>query len=249
MDAQHNRYLWPSITLLALTLLVTSAAAAADAAAQDDTAQWQPQDSIRAVAEAHVEAKFAHGSGTTQARAADLDPRLKLAVCDRPLQAEMPYGHARNVRVTVRVTCPAEPGWRIHVPVEVVTVSRVVTLKRALGRGSIVTADDLTLTEARLGRLGHGYFASIDDVIGQRLRRPARAGSVLVPAQLETPPAIRRGQSVMIVANAQGIGVKMRGTALSDGTIGQIIDVENASSGRRIEGIVRSARAVEILLH
>lgn len=40
----------------------------------------------------------------------------------------------------------------------------------------------------------------------------------------------------------------MAGTALMDGAVGQRIRVKNTSSGRIVEGIVRSREHVEILL-
>ena len=214
-----------------------------------DAPQWQSADSIRAAAQSHVEASVAGRSNTTRVQAATLDSRLRLPACSAPLSTETPYGRTRGTRITVRVSCTDDQGWRIHVPVETVTIGLVVATSRALARGTVLTREDLIVTESELGRLGHGYFPDPANVIGQHLKRPMPAGSVLTPAQLEAPMIIRRGQIVTIVAGSGGFGVKMRGEALEHGSIGQIIDIENSSSGRRVQGIVRSARAVEILLH
>lgn len=210
--------------------------------------QWQSPESIRAAAQAHVAAFDTNKGSRTRIQAAKLDSRLRLPACSDPLLAEMPYGRSRGTRVTVRVSCGAEQSWRIHVPVEIVTVGRVVATTRALARGSVLEREDLVITETELGPLGHGYFLDPANVVGQRLKRPMPTGSILTPAQIEAPAVIRRGQIVTIVANSQSIGIKMSGKALANGAIGQIIDIENVSSGRRVQGIVRSARAVEILL-
>jgi flagella basal body P-ring formation protein FlgA len=42
--------------------------------------------------------------------------------------------------------------------------------------------------------------------------------------------------------------VRMAGTALADGAEGQRITVRNLSSSREVEGVVRSAQTVEIML-
>lgn len=240
--------------LLMLAALVVWGAGQSTASAGEqstqEAAQWQSHDSIRAAAQAHAEASF-NGSGSgsqTRIQAANLDSRLRLPACAEPLRTESPYGQTRGNRVTVRVSCPGEKTWRIHVPVEIVTLGSVVATARALARGSVLTREDLALTRTQLGQLGHGYFLDPTNVVGQRLKRPMPAGSVLTPAQLEAPAAIKRGQNVTIVANSRGIGIKMNGTALQNGAIGQIIDIENTSSGKRVQGVVRSARAVEILL-
>lgn len=216
--------------------------------ASEDASEWQPADSIRSAAESHVAASDANGGSRTKIRAAALDARLRLRACPEQLHTETPYGRTRGNRVTVRVSCAAEPGWRIHVPVEVDTIGLVVATGRTLARGAVLQRADLVLSETELGRLGHGYFLDPALVVGQRLKRPMPGGTVLTPALLEVPAVVKRGQTVTIVANSAGFGVKMTGKALENGALGQIIDIENATSGRQLQGIVRSARSVEILL-
>ncbi|MGD2167574.1 MAG: flagellar basal body P-ring formation chaperone FlgA [Gammaproteobacteria bacterium] len=210
--------------------------------------EWQSHDSIRAAAQAYVEASLTGKGDRTRVQAAKLDARLKLPACADPLHTESPWGQSRGNRITVRVSCPGARNWRIHVPVEIVTFGNVVATARALARGAVLRREDLAFVETELGRLGHGYFLDASNVVGQRLKRPIPSGNILTPAQLETPPAILRGQNVTIVANSGVFGVKMNGKALENGAVGQVIDIENASSGRRVQGVVRSARAVEILL-
>lgn len=210
--------------------------------------QWQSAESISAAAQRHVAGGGATPGAADQIEVAALDPRLKLPACDEPLQTETPFGRSRGSRITVRVSCNAAANWRIHVPVEIKRIGHVVATTRALARGSVMQLSDLTTVESELGQLGHGYFLNPANVSGQRLRRAVPAGSILTPAQLEAATVIQRGQTVTIVANSGGLGIKMSGKAMANGAVGQIIDVENTSSGKRVQGIVRSARAVEILL-
>jgi flagella basal body P-ring formation protein FlgA len=85
-------------------------------------------------------------------------------------------------------------------------------------------------------------------VLGKKIRRAVNAGEPILPNLLLTPPVIRRGQTVTLKAGASRMSVSMAATALSDGGLGEVIDVTNDSSGRVVQGIVRSARVVEILL-
>jgi len=59
--------------------------------------------------------------------------------------------------------------------------------------------------------------------------------------------AVKRGQSVTLIADAGGITVRMAGRALNDGLVNERIKVQNLSSGKTVEGIARSAQVVEIV--
>jgi flagella basal body P-ring formation protein FlgA len=93
-----------------------------------------------------------------------------------------------------------------------------------------------------------GYLTSPEALIGQRLRQQLTAGRIITPQVLQADNIIRRGQSVTLIATAGGINVTMSGKSLMDGALNQRIRAENLSSGRVIEGIVRSREHVEILL-
>ena len=241
-----------AIACCGANLLMQSAApnepASQQIAGGDTQEKWHSLDAIAEAAQSHIEATRGGTRANTQVAAARLDSRLRLAQCPVDLQTETPWAASRNGRVTVRVSCIAEPSWRVHVPVDVIVTAEVATSARALPRGAIVSEQDITMTRMELSSLGHGYFADLRHVVGQQLKRPLSPGAVLTPALLENPAVIRRGQSVTIVASGSGIAVKMQGTALGSGAIGQIIDIRNNSSDRRVQGVVRSARTVEILL-
>jgi flagella basal body P-ring formation protein FlgA len=82
-------------------------------------------------------------------------------------------------------------------------------------------------------------------LVGQRLRTPLSAGQPLTRDALAPAPLIRRGQQVVILAHAAGIEVRMMGVALTDGRIEDHIRVQNVSSQRVVEAIVRSDSMVE----
>jgi flagella basal body P-ring formation protein FlgA len=99
-----------------------------------------------------------------------------------------------------------------------------------------------------LQTLTGGYLTSPEALIGQRLKQQLTAGRIITPQVLQADNIIRRGQSVTLIATAGGINVTMSGKSLMDGALNQRIRAENLSSGRVIEGIVRSREHVEILL-
>ena len=59
---------------------------------------------------------------------------------------------------------------------------------------------------------------------------------------------IHRGQQVTLIAGSEGFQVRMNAIALSDGRISERIRVQNLSSQRVVEGVVRSDSVVEVPL-
>jgi flagella basal body P-ring formation protein FlgA len=211
-------------------------------------AEWQSLESIELAAEKHVTATAKPGGVRSIADADPLDPRLKLPACAGDLQTSVPYGDPRGARITVEVACTGVEAWRIYVPVRLESFGAVVVATRALPRDAVLTLADLSIEERALSRLARGYVAKIEDAVGLKLRRAVPGGAPILPTALASPPLVERGQLVTLQAATGGISVAMTGTALQDGARGAVIDVENGSSGRRVQAIVRSRRVVEVLL-
>ena len=124
--------------------------------------------------------------------------------------------------------------------------SDVVVTLRPLGRGEAVTADAVTVVTRELDSLPSGYFRSPAEVEGRIAQRTLGAGEVLLPTTVRPPAVVHRGQSVTVVARSGGFAVKTAGIALADAGIAERVRVRNASTGRLVEGIVRSGDTVEV---
>ncbi len=210
--------------------------------------QWQASTDIIAVAEAHVREMTGNATGKTAVAAGTLDPRLRLARCDRALEAFVRRGTQVQPRTIVGVRCTGAKPWKVYVPVDIVTTATVYTARQTLPKGHLLTVADLATDERDVSRESNGYFTSLDTLLGQRLKQQLIAGRIITPALLQADNLIRKGQTVTLLAAGGGINVTMIGKSLMDGALNQRIRVENLSSGRVIEGIVRSREHVEILL-
>jgi len=193
-----------------------------------------PVDRLRAAAEAA--APFSPAT-------ASLDPRVQVARCSGPLLTELTS--VQPQQATVQIRC-AQPRWQLYVPVRATGDSLVVVLKRSIPAQAVIQASDVEAVTRDRAALGYGAFGQLDEVIGQQTRRALPAGRVLGPGDVLTPPMIRRGDHVALELQTATVRIRMAGEALTDGAFGQRIAVRNRSSGKRIEGIVRSAGAVEI---
>jgi flagella basal body P-ring formation protein FlgA len=177
-----------------------------------------------------------------------LDPRLTLAACAEPLTVSALEQNQLRSRFNVQVGCPSGNGWSIYVPVEMALFRPVVVASRPLGRGEVLTEDDLTSAELDITRLHGTYLTEMAAAIGQEVRRPLAAQSVITQQALQPPLLIRRGEAVSIRASGSAIAVRMTGTALTDGRLGQSIRVRNSSSNRVVDARVVGPGETEVAM-
>ena len=229
-----------NISAVILVLLAASATGA--------TQRWQPTESIAAAAEAYVLGRIGPKAKRTSVRAGTLDPRHRLALCTEDLEPFMRRGARIEVRTIVGVRCTGEKPWKVYLPVEVIVTDKVLVASRTLPRGHVLTAEDLVVEERDVSRLRSGYHSNAKTLVGQRLKSQLIAGRILTPAMVQADIAVKRGQTVTLTVATGGINIRMSGKALMDGAIDQRIRVENTTSGRVVEGIVRSREHVEVLV-
>jgi Flp pilus assembly protein CpaB len=132
----------------------------------------------------------------------------------------------------------------------------VVAARRDLAAGTVLSADDLTVLQARLPGTGRAAYASRpDDLVGRRLSRPVSAGelvplaaldavtthtTVTVPLAAAAAPDLRKGQRIEVwvsVGNCAALvllpdvtvqAVRADTAAFDSGTNGQDVTISVA---------------------
>lgn len=199
------------------------------------------------------EAARNYAQGLTQAEATQvrveagqLDPRLRLAACDRPLETFLPPGSRRLGAITVGVRCNGASRWSLYVPVTIHVYGNIVVAARPLPRGVILQAGDLKTERHDLSRVPPGYLVRVADAVGMVLLRPLAPGNTLSESALKPRQLVRRGERVTIVAELSGLVVRSAGTALMNGAYGQVIQVRNLRSKRVVDAVVSAPGIVKI---
>lgn len=167
-----------------------------------------------------------------------LDPRLRLARCEQPLEAGYSSSYRRGSHSTVNIKCHGTKPWTLYVPVQVKILQDVVVLSHSLPRNTLLSQSDLHIEQRDINKLSSGYFTGLKEVIGKSLRRSVGGGLALSPIYVESPRLIKRGQQVTLLSQSSGITVRMTGKAMSNGAAGERIKVKNLSSNRVIEGLI-----------
>ncbi len=121
----------------------------------------------------------------------------------------------------------------------------VVVAGVTLRRGSIITADQLTIAKRDISKLDKPYPA-IDYVTGMQAKRTIRAGQPIDSRNVEQAPVIKKGEPVKIVASRGSLQVSTNGIAIMDGRPGQYIRVKNINSSKLIYCKVDSAGIVSV---
>lgn len=242
----ERQYSGTAMKRLILALICVAACLPVGTAVATET--FQPLDTITAVVENFLKAQTADSSVSSRIETSPLDPRLRLGLCEQPLEAFFPAGARKQGNVTVGVRCTGSAPWSIYVPAKVLVYDHVVVAVRPLSRGTLLTAEDMEIKELDVTSLAGGYFSSTDQVVGRTLRRNIQLGAAIGPGIVELPKVVRRGERVQILARTAGMEVRMEGEALEDGAEGELIRVRNRSSKRSVEGRVTGPGIIEVRL-
>ena len=207
---------------------------------------FQSHDSIRQAAREYLTSETSSQPGNIKISIGRLDSRLSLAVCDETLQAFTPPGSRTTGRTTVGIRCEGSKPWSIFVTAQVGVFDNVVVASRNISRGTTLTASDIRLDERDLTKLHRGYITDINQAIGKTVKQSLHRDKPLSPSRISSPNIIKRGAEVTILSDSGSIQVRMKGKALSNGSVGDRIQVINTRSKRKIEAKVISSTQVRV---
>jgi flagella basal body P-ring formation protein FlgA len=197
----------------------------------------------------HLESiKASHGkSARAEFQIKSLDPRLTLADCSAPLISELST-QSNSGRVNVKVSCQGQQRWSIYVPVEIKLFKPVITTLIPVARGDLITEADITHREMNISTINGTYFTKTSAVVGMQAKRALKADSVIIGHFIEPPITIKKGDSVLMTAQTNGLVVKIPAVALNNGRIGQQISVRNSQSKRVVKARVSAPGQVTVTM-
>jgi len=118
-------------------------------------------------------------------------------------------------------------------------------LARNVERNEILKSSDVVVERRPKAEVG-GDAAARDRAVGMQARRQLRAGQAIKAADLVKPDLVQRDQNVVLIYEAPGIYLTMRGKALEGGTEGDVVNVTNLQSKRTLSGTVTGRGQVSI---
>lgn len=236
---------WQWTARLALVLILTLAATAPSivTAATPDSVQDQVADAMERFLD-----EQAGERGNLTLRADRLDPRLRLDVCNQPL--EINGGRPLNLnrgRQTVKVSCHGKSPWRIYVPVALSRRQQAVVAARPLAAGDVIEAGDLSLATVDANQARRQYYTDPKELVGMAATQPLQSGQLITRHNLGINAVVDRGDMVSIRAGKRGFVVDSTGEVQGRAGVGQRVRVKNTRSGKVIQAVVVDSRTVEAI--
>jgi flagella basal body P-ring formation protein FlgA len=132
-------------------------------------------------------------------------------------------------------------------PFDVTMATDLLVSRRGIDRYEQITADDVNIKRRVFNQLRVPPLI-LEDLQNIRANRKILEGTMLTQNMVQPIPRILRGAIVPILVNLNGVSVKTRGVALSDGYIGKEINVTNRRSRKTLAGIVTPEGAVQVIV-
>lgn len=233
-----RKCVWVSALASALALLVALVAPETQASTS------QSLDDLQKQVHRYLESHYRELSpAKLEIQVSNLDPRLQLALCTRPLSFRHSDTNNTGGNLSVHTRCEGEQPWALYLPAQVSLYRSLPVASRQLERGSLLTKSDIDMQVVNISQLRQGVVTSIDSLVGMEVKRPLAQGDAFRSAAIEAPLMVRRGESVSIELQAGAISVTTGGTAMANGRQGDRIRVRNSQSDRIVTAeVIASGR-------
>ena len=135
-------------------------------------------------------------------------------------------------------------------PVELTGYAQLVVsvphLVDSLPANAIIGPNDVEMRSVAVRTADTGSFSALDQVIGMQLKRPARAGKMLQPGDIEEPSIVHRNEPVTIIYRSGPLTLTVRGQALSDAAEGETLQVLNFMSSKVLSALATAPGTVTL---
>ncbi len=157
-----------------------------------------------------------------------------------------PSGGSIPLRITAFVD--NKPANRFLATAAVDDWRAVPVLNRTLERGMLIDSEDVELVRLNLFKEPNNIAASLDDVIGRRVKNRIKAGTTIKKNLVDIPPDIPKGRKIVLVYQKGTFHATATGVALEDGHVGDVIQVRNSVSRKVLRAEVKSNETVDVTL-
>jgi flagella basal body P-ring formation protein FlgA len=192
-------------------------------------------------------AGLASGQTRVEVEPGRLDPRLRLAPCDR-IDVTLPAGARAWGRTRVALRCVEGPTpWNVYLPVTVRVFAPAWVATQPLPAGTVLRAEHLHSAEIDWAAERMAPLADPQPALGRALARPLAAGQPLRQGDLTQRQWFAAGDKVQVLARGPGFTVTGEAQALAAGQEGQPVRVRT-DTGQVLSGTAVGPNRVEVQL-
>lgn len=125
-------------------------------------------------------------------------------------------------------------------------VHDTVVATRAIGRGDILHASDVTVEKRPKAEIQGDAIRDMAAAVGLSAQAALRPGQVLRSGDLIRPQLVKRNEPVLLFYEVPGITLTARGKAEESGALGDTINIVNVQSKRVVQGVVTGLGQVTV---
>jgi flagella basal body P-ring formation protein FlgA len=174
-----------------------------------------------------------------------LDPRLRLAPCQR-IEPFLPPNARLWGATRVGLRCvEGATRWSIFIPMTVRVIGPALVAAAPLAAGTVLTDADLAPAEVDWAEDPSATFQLTELAVGRTLARAVNAGQALRQSHLRARQWFAAGDVVKVMARGDGFAVAGSAQALTHGIEGQPARVRT-ESGQVLTGLPVADRQVEL---
>ncbi len=247
----RRRWIVAATVGIAVTLSATSTPVQADVDAvahRSEAVALEPSliETVRQLALEKSEGS-APGAPRVEIVVGQLDPRLRLAPCQR-IEPSLPPGMRLWGKARIGLRCTQGPtAWNVYLPVTVKVWGKALVVAAGGTVGSTVAAADLVEAEVDLAEEPSAAIVDPAHAVGRVLAQNLKPGQTLRQGHLKLRQFFAAGETVKVVAVGAGFSLESEGQALGNGVEGAPARVRT-ESGRILTGTPAGERRIEVTL-
>ncbi|HEX6962899.1 MAG TPA: flagellar basal body P-ring formation chaperone FlgA [Lacipirellula sp.] len=117
---------------------------------------------------------------------------------------------------------------------------------RSIERGELIRRADVEL-RLHTGALPRQAIFDLESLVGKEAVQGIRPDSLVLNNQVRSPLLVRRGDRVSVRVRARGIAIRTFAVAQQDGSLGELVSVQNADTKEKYTAVVSGLRELEIM--
>ncbi|HBD09720.1 MAG TPA: flagella basal body P-ring formation protein FlgA, partial [Syntrophobacteraceae bacterium] len=130
---------------------------------------------------------------------------------------------------------------------KVQVVQKVVCAARNMKRDEIIGSGDLKFLRINIAHHPERFLTDFEQVVGKRLTADVTTNQPVDTEALDKAVTVKRGSTVIVVYNRDGLNLTAKGQAKEDGTLGDTVKVINMDSKRAMLCRVLDPHTVEVV--
>ncbi|MES2906435.1 MAG: flagellar basal body P-ring formation chaperone FlgA, partial [Pseudomonadota bacterium] len=120
----------------------------------------------------------------------------------------------------------------------------VVQLNHSVSRGDVITKSDIAMTRISRQQLAGNALRHASDAVGMIAKRTIAENTMLRGNDVEKQKLISRNDMIMVLYQTPTLTVTTRAKAMTDGALGDVIEIQNMQSKRALSATVSGSGQV-----